>query len=133
MVIGPADRDVMKILLDLGMDGTVDDSTTVAGTPLGVENGAGHGGTPAAFALLRNYPNPFNPSTTVRYEVPERSYVTLKVFDVLGREVATLVDRVEEPGSKRVNWDAAELPGGVYYLRMAAEGFTSTGKMLLVR
>jgi hypothetical protein len=91
------------------------------------------GETPAGFTLGQNYPNPFNPSTLIRYEVPRSSHVSLSVFDVLGREVATLVDEVKPPGAHAVSWDASGMTGGVYISRMTAGSFTQSGKLLLVR
>lgn len=88
---------------------------------------------PVAYALKESYPNPFNPTTTIIYQLPKQSHVTLKIFDVLGREVATLVNRVEEPGSKSVMWDARNIPSGVYFYRFQAGEFTGTRKMLLIR
>jgi hypothetical protein len=132
--IVPSDDSLSSVVLriDENSDGVVDDSVSMANELTAVADGSG-AGIPAGFSLHPNYPNPFNPSTTVRYEVPERAHVTLRVVDVLGREVATLVDRVEEPGPKRVVWEAGGRPAGVYYLRMNAEGFSATEKMLLVR
>ncbi len=97
-------------------------------------------GTPADFRLEQNYPNPFNPTTTIKYLMPEvRSLrsevgrVTVKVFDALGREVATLVDKAREPGEYRVNWDANGFPSGVYFYRIQAGTFVSVRKMVLLR
>ncbi|TAK54034.1 MAG: T9SS type A sorting domain-containing protein [Bacteroidetes bacterium] len=95
--------------------------------------------TPQKIVLYQNYPNPFNPATDVRYEIRGVSYVTLKVFDVLGREVATLVDEFQASGFKSQVWDASGLPGGVYYYQLRAESieqggrFMETKKMLLLR
>lgn len=88
---------------------------------------------PTQFDLLPNFPNPFNPSTTVRYALPRQSKVTLKVFDVLGKEVATLVDEVQEPGYKEMKWEASNLPSGVYYYRLRAGEFIATKQMMLIR
>jgi hypothetical protein len=91
------------------------------------------GELPEMFTLRQNYPNPFNPSTTISYRLPMQSNVTLKVFDVLGREVATLVNSVEQPGYKSVNFYANNLVSGVYYYRLQAGNFIETKKLVLLR
>jgi hypothetical protein len=88
---------------------------------------------PSDFVLEQNYPNPFNPVTTIRYQLPLRSHVSLKVVDLLGCETATLVDRIEEPGHKAVHFDAGGLSSGVYFYRLAADGFVSTKRLLLLK
>jgi hypothetical protein len=75
---------------------------------------------PLQFQLFQNYPNPFNPSTTIRFSLPQRSHVTLKVFDVLGKEVATLVDAEMEAGEHSIPFTAEGIPGGVYIVQMSA-------------
>jgi hypothetical protein len=90
-------------------------------------------GVPKIIQLDQNYPNPFNPSTTINYQLPTQSHVTLKVFDMLGREVATLVNGVEQPGFKLVTFDASRLASGVYYYRMQAGKYIETKKLLLLR
>ena len=91
------------------------------------------GELPEMFALRQNYPNPFNPSTTISYRLPKQSNVTLKIFDVLGREVATLVNSVEQPGNKSVNFNANNLVSGVYCYRLQAGNFIDTKKLVLLR
>ena len=88
---------------------------------------------PRKFTLHQNYPNPFNPTTTISYDLPVRSRITLKVFNVLGQEVATLVNGEVEAGRHQVLWNAAGVPSGVYVCRMNAGHFVETKKMILVR
>jgi hypothetical protein len=85
------------------------------------------------FVLEQNFPNPFNPSTTITFRIPSRSFVTLKVFDVLGREVADLLSEELHAGTYTRVWRAGALPSGVYYCRLQAGAFTDTKKLLLVR
>ena len=89
--------------------------------------------SPQEFTLLQNYPNPFNPSTTIRYELPRASHVLLTVHDVLGREVATLVNAVEQPGHKSVQWDASGVSSGIYFYRLTAGDFVGTKRLIVLR
>ena len=91
------------------------------------------GEIPARFTLHQNYPNPFNPSTTVRVDVPDRARVTVRVFDVIGREVAVLADEVLEAGSHTLRFDGTGRASGVYLLRMVAPGYTAVRTMMLVK
>jgi hypothetical protein len=86
---------------------------------------------PTTNSLSQNFPNPFNPSTTVTYQLASNSHVTLVVFDLLGRDVLTLLDRTEEPGVKCVRFDAGTLSAGVYFYRLIADGFVQTRKMII--
>jgi hypothetical protein len=96
---------------------------------------------PGDFLLEQNYPNPFNPATTISYQLPTQSHVVLKVFDVLGKEIATLVNGVEEAGYKSVLWELNNLPGGVYFYRIVTRrtdagqtrSYTKTKKLLLLK
>jgi hypothetical protein len=84
-------------------------------------------------ALLQNYPNPFNPATNFEFRTTSRELVTLQVFDVLGRKVATLVNEVRPAGVNRVRWDASSLPSGVYIYQLRAGSFVDTKKLMLVK
>ncbi len=86
-----------------------------------------------AFELAQNYPNPFNPMTTIRYQIPTAETVSLKVYDVLGKEVATLVSGRQEAGSYVVPFNAAGLSSGMYFYRLQAGSFAETRKMMLVK
>ena len=89
--------------------------------------------TPKTFALFQNYPNPFNPTTSIDYQLPTNSHVKLDVFDLLGREVGTLVNREETAGSYTVSFDASNLPSGVYFYRITAGGFRAVRKLVLLK
>jgi hypothetical protein len=88
---------------------------------------------PADFALVQNYSNPFNPSTEIVYSIEKVTKATLKVYDILGREVATLVSGEVAPGRHAVTWNAAGLPSGVYLYRLTAGSFVQTKKMMLMK
>jgi len=88
---------------------------------------------PEAYTLSQNYPNPFNPTTVISFTVPEKSDVTLKVYNLLGQEVATLVDGVKNVGKYDVNFNAGSLASGVYFYTIKAGQFTSTRKMMLIK
>ncbi len=91
------------------------------------------------FSLEQNYPNPFNPTTTIKYSIPvenhngELSHVSLKIYDTLGKEVATLVNKKEAPGSYSVNFDAASLSSGIYFYKIRSGSFVKTKKMSLIK
>lgn len=85
------------------------------------------------FNLNQNYPNPFNPSTIIKYEIPSNSFVTLKIYDVLGKEVAKLVNQNENAGLYSIYFDASKLASGIYYYRIKAGNFMQTKKMILLK
>ena len=87
----------------------------------------------ALFRLGQNYPNPFNPSTTIAYQVPAAGHVTLRVYDMLGREVGTLVDERQVGGSHTVLFDGARLASGVYMYRLTSGAFTETRRMVILK
>lgn len=89
--------------------------------------------TPVSFSLFQNYPNPFNPTTTINYQLPTNSLITLKVYDVLGREVAVLVNDVKNAGTYSVQWNALQFSSGIYFAKMRAGSFSSSKKLLLMK
>ncbi|MDE3057247.1 MAG: T9SS type A sorting domain-containing protein [Bacteroidota bacterium] len=89
--------------------------------------------TPLLFELEQNYPNPFNPTTQIRFEIPVSGFVSLKVYDVLGREVATLVNERKSPGTYEVNFEGSELSSGIYFCTLRSGNFVQTKKLTLVR
>ncbi len=93
----------------------------------------GWSSTPARISLSQNYPNPFNPSTTIRYALPKSGFVTLKVYDLLGNEIASLVREPKSAGEYEVQWHSAGAPSGVYVYRLQVGNFVETKKLVLVR
>ena len=99
------------------------------GTPAGI---------PKQFALMQNYPNPFNPTTTIDYQLPKDAHVSIRVYDILGQLVSTLVDGEESAGYYKVNFDGLRYASGVYFYRLVAEGnngqrFISIKKFVLMK
>ncbi len=88
---------------------------------------------PTEYALYQNYPNPFNASTTIRYDIKETGTVSLKVFDLLGREVATLVDEKQDANSYTITWDAIGLPSGIYFYQLKSGDFNAFKKLILLK
>lgn len=88
---------------------------------------------PVSFKLSQNYPNPFNPTTTIEYTIPQSRFVSLKVYDILGREVKTLVHQQELSGTYKVHFDGSNLASGVYFYRIEAGEFVATKKLLLLK
>ena len=88
---------------------------------------------PTEFSLAQNYPNPFNPSTTIKYAVPQTSHVNIKVYDMTGQEVASLVNEMKEAGTYEIKFDARNLASGIYIYRMIADNFTSVRKLNLLK
>jgi hypothetical protein len=85
------------------------------------------------FELSQNYPNPFNPVTTIRYKIPDQSFATLKVFDLLGREISTLVNEEKSAGNYEVKFNASSLPSGIYFYRLQSANFDKIKKMILMK
>jgi hypothetical protein len=85
------------------------------------------------FTLNQNYPNPFNPSTSISFSIPTRSFVSLKIFDLMGREVSTIVSEEMSAGNYSKQWNAVALPSGVYFYRLQSGSYTETKKLVLLR
>jgi photosystem II stability/assembly factor-like uncharacterized protein len=88
---------------------------------------------PNTFELYQNYPNPFNPTTTIEYQIPSQSFIVLKIFDLLGREVATLINEKKDAGSYSVQWNASKQSSGVYFYQLSAEGFVNIKKLIFLK
>ena len=88
---------------------------------------------PNDFFLYQNYPNPFNPATKIKYSVPGESVVSIKVFNAIGKKVATVVDGKHSQGNYEVNFNGSNLSSGVYYYTLNAKGYSNTKKMLIIK
>jgi len=90
-------------------------------------------GTPRGFRLEQNYPNPFNPSTKISFQIPKNSFVTLKIIDLLGNEIATLINQEITAGSHKVDFDASQLSSGIYFYKLTVDNFTGMKKMTILK
>ena len=113
-----------------GGSGAVNGGVWFRNDPLAINN---TGEIAKEFSLEQNYPNPFNPVTKIKFQIPVAGFVQLKIFDVLGREISTLLNKELVQGSREVEWDASAYPGGVYYYRIVTDKFTETKKMILIK
>ncbi|MEO8513043.1 MAG: T9SS type A sorting domain-containing protein [Ignavibacteria bacterium] len=118
--------------LNYSADGVIDLISDIQGRPVNnpkVEDYL----VPKNFEVKQNYPNPFNPTTTIEYSIPKDAAVSLKIYDVLGKEVATLVNDQKAAGTYILNWNASSYSSGIYFYRVNAGEFTETKKMFLVK
>jgi flagellar hook assembly protein FlgD len=90
-------------------------------------------GTSNDYKLFQNYPNPFNPATNIRYSIKENGIVTIKIYDILGKEIATLVNEKQSPGMYEVTWDASQYSSGIYFYKLTAGEFSEVKKMILIK
>jgi len=88
---------------------------------------------PKEYGLSQNYPNPFNPNTTINYQLPENNHVTLRIYDILGNIVATLVDQDVQAGYHSFTWNAGNIATGVYFYRLTSGSFVQTKKLILMK
>jgi hypothetical protein len=122
----------VKILIDLGNNGTIDDSLFVSNQVTGITDLISTL-IPDMYQLGQNYPNPFNPSTTIEFALPQASKVIIELFDVLGRKIDTIVETEYSVGFHKINFNAGQLAGGIYFYRLRTNYFTQTKKMLLMK
>ena len=90
-------------------------------------------GIPEKFGLNQNYPNPFNPSTKISFDIPKQSHVSIKIYDITGREIAKLINQQFSAGSYTVDFNGAKFASGVYFYRLEADGFVETKRMMLIK
>ncbi len=109
------------------------DTTGFSAYDIGTEEAGTPGALPVTYLTASNYPNPFNPTTVINYTLPTSGTVTLKVFDIVGREVATLVNEAQTAGTYHVTWDARNNPSGIYLYRVTAAGHSFAGRMVLMK
>jgi hypothetical protein len=128
-----------KIISIDGQGNVNEYSNVVSATPEESTLGTGsENGLPDKFTVFQNYPNPFNPSTIIQYTLPDEQYVRVVIFDMLGKEIKTLVSDIETAGIKSVVWDGTNangqtLSGGIYFYRITAGQQTETKRMLLLK
>jgi acid phosphatase len=121
----------------LGHAGSSADSSAIPTsywiTTTDVKSNNYHTGIPKNFRLFQNYPNPFNPSTIIKYDLPKEEIVSLKVYNILGKEVKTLVNEFENAGTYNISFNASELPSGIYFYRFISGNFTQVKKLILLK
>jgi hypothetical protein len=88
---------------------------------------------PDSYLLSQNYPNPFNPSTKIKYRIKNDNFVSIKIFDALGKEIITLVNKTQKPGIYEITFEGSEYPNGIYYCRLTAGIFSETIKMIFLK
>ncbi|MCX6165869.1 MAG: T9SS type A sorting domain-containing protein [Ignavibacteriae bacterium] len=86
-----------------------------------------------SYKLFQNYPNPFNPNTIIRFQIKDSRLVTLKVYDILGKEVATLVNEKQSPGVYEVTFDGSQFPSGIYFYKLETDSYRETKRMLMIK
>ena len=102
-----------------------------------IQNLTGYGNIsgviPQRYNLYQNYPNPFNPSTIIRYDLPKNEFVSLKIYNALGQEIVSLVNKVQDAGIHELPWNANDFSSGIYFYKLVAGEYSSTRKMMLIK
>jgi hypothetical protein len=123
---------VVTVKVDDGLGGTdIQTYTLYILHPVGIDTETNQ--VPQQYVLYQNHPNPFNPNTTLRYSVPQSSNVVIKIFDILGNEIETLINEEKPTGTYEITWYAEQLPSGIYFYRLQAGSFVETKKMMLLK
>jgi hypothetical protein len=121
------------ILIDIDNNGSFDDTLYVQNQYTGLDEDIIQSTLPGKYYLFQNYPNPFNPVTKIKYQISELSFVTLRIYDVLGREITTLVNEENPAGEYEIEFDASALTSGIYFYSLHAGSFVETKKMILMK
>ncbi len=122
----------LTIYVDEGNDGTIDDTLYIINNVTGVGDDQGSL-IPTEYRLEQNFPNPFNPITTISYSIPKEGLVTIKIYNAIGEELVTLVNEIKQVGNYEIQFNAAALPSGIYFYRIQAGSFVETKKMVLMK
>ena len=121
----------------IGYAGSSTDSSAIPSNywlyTTGLNYGKKQSKIPQSFHLFQNYPNPFNPSTTIKYDLPKEGFVSLKIFNILGKKVRTLVSENESAGTYNISFNASDLPSGIYFDRLSSGNFAQVKKLLLLK
>lgn len=120
-------------LKQIDLDGSFEYFNSVAKVILSNITGVGDEDLPAKYELFQNFPNPFNPSTTINFQLPVKSFTTLKVYDILGKEVAVLFNEEKAAGKYSISFNGSQLASGIYISRITAGNYTSLIKMILIK
>ena len=135
-----ADGAISVYAVDIDGDGDIDvlsasryDNKIAWYENMGVTSIEDNISTPNTTILFNNYPNPFNPNTKIKYTIPQVSFVSIRIFNVLGTEVDILVNEEKEMGTYELSWNASDLPSGVYFYNLQADTFNETKSMLLMK
>ena len=107
------------------------DDITLYYVPVGITHISSE--VPSKYNLSQNYPNPFNPTTNIKFDIPKNEFATMKVYDMLGKEITTLVNEKLNAGTYSVDWNASEYPSGVYFYRLQTDSYTEVKKMILTK
>jgi photosystem II stability/assembly factor-like uncharacterized protein len=122
----------LAVVRNTTLDGGTSSSVFVVSTePLAVDDN--NNIIPTEYSLEQNFPNPFNPSTTIQFSIPEQSFVTLEIFNALGEKITTLVSKEFNAGNHKYEWNPETQPGGIYFYKLQAGNFTVTKKMILIK
>ncbi len=121
----------LEYIMGVGVSGYKEVRYTTTNVPIGIRNISE--AVPSKYLLSQNYPNPFNPTTNIRYQITKSDFVSLKVFDIMGREISTLVNEKQNVGTYEATFDASNLSSGEYFYRLSAGDFSDTKKLMVIK